>query len=94
MNILTLLLVLFTKKNTENIYSGYDCRYKLRDDLDILNKIHIQYEKKYILDFISNKEINIHNKLTIIENYEKNTNEKKILNIKNGGLYNDWDFEL
>ena len=78
------------------IYSGYDMRkimYNIDDINDKSTLINIQdiFYKKNILDNLLNKDIDIINKINLIE-LNRDTYLKT--NILNGDLYKDWNFDF
>jgi len=78
------------------IYSGYDMRkimYNIDDINDKSTLINIQdiFYKKNILDTLLNKDIDIINKINLIE-LNRDTYLKT--NILNGDLYKDWNFDF
>ena len=79
--------------------------------MKLLNKIHIQFEKKDLLDYLlleTKKKDNsiefynriVRNKLTRPISFFTNGNididcvSSGTIELKNGGLYNDWDFKF
>jgi hypothetical protein len=88
----------FTKNNENTFFKGrpgYDERYnssnhKSGDDV-ILNITKFNMQMK-LLKTLENKGVSIHNKITLIEHYNKDEKHSPILpNILAGDLYKDWE---
>ena len=74
--------------------SGFDLRHKLEPiDNELLANLSIYKNKKELLDKLTNKKINIRDKCKLIEKYDI-IHETIGENVCNGGLLEDWDFEL
>ena len=74
--------------------SGFDLRHKLEPiDNELLANLSIYKNKKELLDKLINKKVNIMEKCKLIEKYDI-IQETIGENICNGGLMEDWDFEL
>lgn len=81
----------FLKKNENNTIDGFDMRENITDNISLYN-ISIFFYKKSLLDILNNDGVNINNKLTNIEEYNKIFNENRYYNIYGGGLMKDWNF--
>ena len=82
------------KKNEHNTLDGLDMRENITDNITdniSLFNISVLLYKKTLLDILNNDGININNKLSHIEEYNKIFNENKCYNIYEG-LMKDWDF--
>lgn len=72
---------------------GYDTRNNLIDNDEEMFKISKYLEMKQILKTLENDKVGIHDKLTIIKNYdllECNMNN----NLFGAGLLDDWNFNI
>ncbi len=97
--------VLMSTNNSNTLYnikynytSGYDERYpRYEKNLSLLNKnmykLHI---KKYILDILENKDISINDKIELLRKYKilEDANNVKTINLKEGGLMKDFNYDL
>jgi hypothetical protein len=89
-----LILLNTNKTEIRSNKLGYDERF---NDIEVndLKKITINYNKYKLLNILEDNDINIYNKLDIINNDDDlNTINKDLsynpIKIKNGGLLNDW----
>lgn len=70
---------------------GNDMRFPLQEENDIYN-IQLLFEKKKILDILSNPKIHIQTKTEIIDNHWL-FNDSIATNITAGSLFSDWNLE-
>lgn len=64
-------------------------------NLKLMNKINLFYEKKDLLDYLHNKNENIHDKLIKCVKFDNDFNYNKYgITITNGGLLDDWKEKL
>jgi hypothetical protein len=74
---------------------GYDERYnasKFKPDDEILLNITKFNRQMDLLNKLESKRVSINDKVKLIDDYNRNENENPILpNIKQGGLYKDWE---
>lgn len=85
---------LFEQHHHDDFLSGFDLRHKLEPIYnELLVNLSIHKNKKELLDKLTNKKINIMDKCKLIEKYDI-IQETIGENICNGGLLEDWDFEL
>ena len=106
MRFLLLCFIMYFKKNINNIsyllgsfsntyyrsvYSGNDERYPVNETINHveLNNIYRNYENKKLLDILENDKISINTKLNLLKD-----NSIKPINLKSGGLMNDFNFTL
>lgn len=74
--------------------SEFDLRHKLEPlDNELLANLSIHKNKKELLDKLTNKKVNIMDKCKLIEKYDI-LHETIDENVCNGGLLEDWNFEL
>ena len=83
----------------EKINDGCDHRYNQTDiHFDQLYNIHNSFQKMGLLNILEHPKISIIEKLDKINYYSFLFNEtmksKMGINSREGGLYNDWDFEM
>jgi len=86
----------FNKNLTNDKISGYDSRFPKKEDNKVLINIKKFYEKKKLLDDL-NSDISIINKLDLIKIAKLNDildSERMSLNILNGGLFDDYNFNI
>ena len=80
------------KKNMNNSIDGFDMRENITTNNISIYNISVFFYKKNLLDLLNNENININNKLSYIEEYNKIFSENKFYNLHAGGLMKDWDF--
>ena len=81
-----------------NYSAGYDCRFmhhsmKSIKEKEELEKISIHFKKQNLLFLLKNDELSIFEKINLIEKYDTlycNISS----NIFNGGLLDDWEFNI
>ena len=86
----------FTK--TTDYSSGFDMRFKhdsivSEQEKKELEKISINFKKQNLLFLLENTDISIFEKNDLIEKYNI-LNENYDANVFNGGLLNDWEFNI
>jgi len=82
-------------QNIEKINNGFDHRYN-ESDIDFVQLYNIQksFEKMALLKTLEHPKISIIEKLNKINYYSFLFNETMKFNTREGGLYNDWEFDL
>lgn len=93
MYLILFYLLLFTN-NLIKDKKGYDERLVNPYDNDkiTIDKINEQIEKKILLDLLQSTKLNIYEKINIL-NKNKEINIPKPINLYNGGLLDDWNFD-
>jgi hypothetical protein len=80
-----------------NYTSGYDERYpRYEKTMSLKNNIYKLHIKKHILDILENKDININDKIEVLHKYNflHDTNSVKTINLKAGGLMEDFEYDF
>ena len=81
-------------KVTSKISSGIDEKYKKTDDTETLFDISLNEEKKRVLSILVDDNVSFVKKLELlVSNRYLLDYEGLIINIKSGGLYDDYNFE-
>ena len=103
MNILIILLsyISYLGNNinlhkVNNEYKGFDYRYPLNETLDTLEYRH-NFLRKFLIINLEDKQKNDQTKLKIIESYKDFLPEfdsSMAPNISEGGLVDDWNFNI
>ena len=88
-NDLTNIIIPEDKLDNELYKKGYDFRPFNNESIDRIIDLN---RKKYYLDFLQNNNIPINSKLELIEN--DNILNKKTIDIFQGGLLDDFNFEI
>jgi hypothetical protein len=78
------------KNNKHTITSGNDERPNYVNNKLTIKKIYINFEKKQLLNYLQSDKISVFDKINIIS---VNKTPKPI-NVLNGGLLNDWNFDI
>jgi hypothetical protein len=78
---------------SKNLFKGYDHRNNITENADIM-KVTINYEKLALLKILNNPNMNIYNKINILNDnsYLFHNNSSISSSILKGGLLSDWDF--
>tara|TARA_Y200000002_G_scaffold314345_1_gene272066 strand:+ start:8821 stop:9168 length:348 start_codon:yes stop_codon:yes gene_type:complete len=78
-----------------NYTKGCDFRYKMFENDSILEMVNIikYFKYKDLLETLENRNVCIQQKLTYIEDYDL-LNRSMSINIQNGGLMDDWEFNF
>lgn len=86
-------LELTSNLSKDNYYkSGYDFRKIQYNEEDSLYRINKNFKNKSILTILESNSLGIEDKLKIIEEYD--ILEKKYIDIKAGGLLDDFNFDF
>ena len=94
MNLIGLLTYVFVFKNYKSKEMlGNDERFPLIQDKSLMPKVVENFQKKELLDYLSSENVTLINKINAINMYY-GTNTVKPINLTNGGLLKDWDFEI
>jgi hypothetical protein len=82
------------KKNKSFFRKGYDERYYGLHNETVLNISHFILQMN-LLHKLENNKVGLLDKMEAIQNYEDKIKEKKYsLDLKNGELMKDWDFQI
>lgn len=86
-------LELTTNLSKDNNYkSGYDFRKFQYNEQDSIFRINKNFKNKSILSILESNNVGVEDKLKIIDEYD--ILEKKYIDIKAGGLLDDFNFEF
>jgi hypothetical protein len=77
-------------------YSGYDCRFdnETETETEVLYNITRNFHKMSLLRYLESPDISLSDKIETIRLNQEEESTKIGINLKAGGLSNDWDFEL
>jgi len=81
----------------KNVIGGYDGRHNSSSDYDheLMQRIIKNNYRMSLLKYLENPTNSIPDKMKILETSTLEEFQSKIApNIKSGGLFNDWDFEI
>ena len=75
-------------------YSGHDCRFgnETYRETELLYNITRNFHKMTLLRYLESPDISLNDKIETIQRNQEST--KIDINLKEGGLFKDWDFEL
>jgi hypothetical protein len=90
MTIFCIIYLLFNNSKYKSRL-GYDERFPIKEDK---NKIIELYEKKKLLDILKSDNFGTLSKIKQINEFYGNKNIPQKMNLLNGGLLKDWDFDI
>ena len=77
-------------------YSGYDCRFgnETETETELLYNITRNFRKMALLRYLESPDISLNDKIETVRLNQEEESAKISINLKAGGLFKDWDFEL
>ena len=77
-------------------YSGCDCRFsnETETETELLYNITRNFRKMTLLRYLESPDISLNDKIETVRLNQEEESAKISINLKAGGLFKDWDFEV